>query len=391
MSEKPQEYTAQQVKTKSGQMQLEVTKGGPYRFIGKSVYFRAFGNKGAGEIAAAMWKSSDWVFQELDKLSDYASDEPHNAAFLSWNHYSDEPGYLFDITYQSTHLLGYTVGRFMKPNTPVPKGMDSMDIPEGHIAKGWIKGENADIEKDISKALKKEGIYEPTSWKFMTEVYPKKEENGDPLFGYYIACRPETHKKPPSKEQKEELKASKVKKEALYAKHKDTITPRGTPVNIDLKTMTLQSDLLHHYSGDLLVMENGGGDRSMVTKETFTGPIKINLRAKTNGSDIRIYYQKGSLMLNRHKNEVWIYDLVYNTDYKFTPKQKITAGEYADIEWTISADYMAVKVNGELWCIGEKFYYIQAQKDNPPEAAHVHIAPGPDSIMTVESMQVMEI
>jgi hypothetical protein len=168
---------------------------GPYRFIGKSVYVRSAAsenNRGSGEILGAAWKECGWVFDELDALKDYASDEPHNAALITWDRYTDGPEVIYEATVAETRLMGYCIGRFMKPGTPVPPGMDCIDIPARAAAKGWVKGKEFDdtlgmmVSDEIAKSVK----YDNASWRFEAEIYPKPDENGISNFGYYVSLHP---------------------------------------------------------------------------------------------------------------------------------------------------------------------------------------------------------
>ena len=102
---------------------IEFEKFGPYRFIGKSVYARAGANY-SGHIFGALWGNSEWIFKTLDSLKDYTTGEIHNVALLTGDKYDEQK-----------KLMGYTVGRFMKPDTPVPDGMDFFDIPAMFVLK----------------------------------------------------------------------------------------------------------------------------------------------------------------------------------------------------------------------------------------------------------------
>ena len=67
---------------------LEIVKCGSYRFVGESVYK---GNKRGGEgTFDFMWRHSDWVFEELDAMKEYASDIVHNAALITWDKYDNK-------------------------------------------------------------------------------------------------------------------------------------------------------------------------------------------------------------------------------------------------------------------------------------------------------------
>lgn len=161
---------------------FDIQQFGPYRFIGKSVYARAGLQCGNNNFAGFLWNNSDWIFEKLDELKDYATEETHNAALLTWQCYNNEGISHYDIFCGSNCLLGYTVGRFMKPDTPVPDGMDYFDIPATIIAKGWFDKEIGEAENLVKNAVEQQGDYIAASWKFMVEVEAKD------AFGYYIAC-----------------------------------------------------------------------------------------------------------------------------------------------------------------------------------------------------------
>lgn len=124
---------------------LEFERFGPYKFIGKSVYART-GSKNSGQIFGNLWSMKKWIFEKIDRLADFATSEVNNVALLTGDKYDEEK-----------RLLGYTVGRFMKPDTPVPDEMDFFDIPDMYVAKGWISGKFDDIISNADR-LTREAI-----------------------------------------------------------------------------------------------------------------------------------------------------------------------------------------------------------------------------------------
>lgn len=151
--------------------EFKIEQFGSYRFIGKSIYARAGMQCGKSNFAGFLWDNSEWIFEKLDDLKEYATNEIHNAAFLTWEKYDEK-----------TMLLGYTVGRFMKADTPVPDGMDYFDITDTFVAKGWFAKEDGDCERLVKNAIEQQEEYVVQSWRFMVEVEAKD------AFGYYIAC-----------------------------------------------------------------------------------------------------------------------------------------------------------------------------------------------------------
>ena len=179
---------------------FEIVKHPAYRFIGKSIYI---GNKGSfgcfdlpqSEYLASgcaetlhgralheyLWQRSEGIFQMLDELKEYATEEVHNTALFTWEKYDDKHA-----------LYGYTIGRFMKAGTPVIADMDYFDIPEGYFAKGFVKLENvekcqgtrlAKFEDMIEEAYQK---YDEYQWEIMmAEVFPAPDENGETYVALY--------------------------------------------------------------------------------------------------------------------------------------------------------------------------------------------------------------
>ena len=120
----------------------EFEKFGPCRFIGKSVYTRS-GPENSGYIFGGLWGNYRLIFEEIDKLDGYSTEETDSVALLTWDKYDEEK-----------QLLGYTIGKFMKADTPVPKGLDYFDIPEMVVAKSLVEEEFNDM---IANACKMKG------------------------------------------------------------------------------------------------------------------------------------------------------------------------------------------------------------------------------------------
>jgi len=190
---------------------FEITKHEAYRFVGKSIYIGNKGSFGCFDLLQSsylasgcaetlhgrtlheyLWSRSEGIFAMLDDLKGYATDEPHNTALYTWEKYDEK-----------NDLYGYHIGRFMKAGTPVTHDMDYIDIPAGHVAKGFVKLEN--VEKCQGKRLAKfEDMMDVELerqdefiWHYMmAEVYPAPDENGDAYVGLYVLLLP---KKPARK------------------------------------------------------------------------------------------------------------------------------------------------------------------------------------------------
>ena len=183
--------------TAFGYDNFEIKKCGPYRFIGKSVYTRAFDKKGSPAIHSSFRKQCDWVFETLDTMKEFASDEVHNAALQHWERFSQPhetmthwPG---QMLFWGNELLGYTIGRFMKADTPVPEDMDYIDISEMYVAKGWNKVEPCDDigmpdEGTMFEVIGQTDKFSSASWMFAADIFPFVDKNGNLIRGTFMAC-----------------------------------------------------------------------------------------------------------------------------------------------------------------------------------------------------------
>ena len=172
---------------------FEIVKFGPYRFIGKSVY--ASNARGTSEIFEFFREHSDWVFEELNALKEYASDDKNNIALSHFELYDPEEfmnSFWKDkVYYGKPDLFGYTIGRFMKADTPVPEGLNYIDIFELFVAKAWIKSNNkfGMVNQDlIFDEIRRTGIYDEASHIFKADVFPVSIENDISIHKVYMAC-----------------------------------------------------------------------------------------------------------------------------------------------------------------------------------------------------------
>jgi hypothetical protein len=171
---------------------IEFKKISETRFIGKSVYARS-GPQHSGYIFGGLWHNSGWIFEALDKLSEYATTEPDHIALMTWDKYD-----------KVKSLMGYTVGRFMKPGTPAPEGMDFYDYPDMTVAAVSVKGTFDDCISSVCRiadeAIKNSPEYirecelckndECDFCSFEAEVYYNMPDETDSyVMGYYIPVK----------------------------------------------------------------------------------------------------------------------------------------------------------------------------------------------------------
>jgi hypothetical protein len=132
---------------------IEVVKCGPYRFIGKVVYFRNdWGNEGSQTAAlqTSVWIAKKWIFETLDAMTEYiATDMPYGGGLYMWDRYDDR-----------SQLQGF-------------------------IAKGW----GGYCENELYAKLNESNEYIRSGF-WNSEVYPNFESlgKGDYAAGYFTCC-----------------------------------------------------------------------------------------------------------------------------------------------------------------------------------------------------------
>jgi len=131
------------------------------------------------------------------------------------------------------------------------------------------------------------------------------------------------------------------------------------------------------------------------TPQKFNAPLKINLRAMTDGNDIRIRYGSGRLILNLHNKPDDLQLICINNGKSSGIKAngQLPTNEFVDIEWFIGKKVMGVKVNGELRHISDNYAYIKEFSDTPnyQPCEQVLICSAYNSTVTVKSLQITEI
>ena len=98
----------------------------------------------------------------------------------------------------------------------------------------------------------------------------------------------------------EEKRQQQLRAMEEYEKRKPMLVEKmngssGKQVNIDLSTMVKNGEFESNYVNGLLTMNAKEAHKAnyFATPQKFNAPLKINVRAMTDGSDIRIRYGNG--------------------------------------------------------------------------------------------------
>lgn len=158
---------------------VEFIPFGPCRMIGKSVCAKP----ASGDIFGALWGDRS-ISEALDAIADQAYDE-NLAGYMTMAGTQDDP------------MLWYTVGRFMKPGTPVPDGFKHYDIPETIVCSTLVKGKFDDMIDMIDGMTmdaifgQKEYVAKYPDGYFFAEIYTPNtipDEHRVSELGYIVAC-----------------------------------------------------------------------------------------------------------------------------------------------------------------------------------------------------------
>jgi len=175
--------------------------------------------------------------------------------------------------------------------------------------------------------------------------------------------------------------------------------PHGEPVDIDLTSMVKSrgGDFDLKYTNGLMAVKSVKDLCTVESARQFSGPLKIELCAKTDKTNLQISYAKGLIGFNpmRDLNELRMNDIANGRDCGLKGRGNIPVDEFVDIEWIIGEKIMVVKDGNILRHIGDGYPYIsdaqysRAFREMAP--VPVRIAPANGSTVTVESLCVTEI
>ena len=166
-------------------------------------------------------------------------------------------------------------------------------------------------------------------------------------------------------------------------------------MEIDLSSLIKCGEVDVKYENGLMTMEAAGDKNYMSTEREFGLPLKINLRARNDNAvkpNVRIKYGKGVIAFN-DKNALRVFDFADGKLKIYDNIGKTPLGEFFDIECIITADFLAVKLNGEIKHMSDDYGYIKALKNDPGcmPPSPVAIAAAWTSVVTVEHLRVTEI
>jgi hypothetical protein len=126
-------------------------------------------------------------------------------------------------------------------------------------------------------------------------------------------------------------------------------------------------------------------------KTEYPLPLKIDMRARSDSTNIHLYYKQGNLLIEgwRHlPGELRIADIDTTLDLGYVGKYSLPENQWIDISWIIHSDFMAVIIDGAVYHYSTGWPYM-AIGDTLPGTIRFGAAKG--STVMVEALSVSEL
>lgn len=335
----------------------------------------------------ALWQATSQKM--LDKLKSLAKSGTQGLYGMFTRHYLGTNEYLIAV----------------ESDANLSEELAEMFVKHKVAASKWVVVENQADDSDLNERVYTELLpdsgYSRAQRSFPTmEFYGKSQPNGVEFDQLWVPVDSEAD----IKRKFEEAKAELAKVEAAK--------PRGNPVDVDLKSMipdenAVKEGLQVHYSdGKMVAYAPTSGNGLVGTPQSFAAPLKIEMRAKTDSTNLRIYYGRSQsnywgawVHFNGAGNNgefydgenLWLNDLAIENEHYHENATRVPIDEFVDLEWIFGKTVMALKVNGEIRVASCEYEYIEAFKHGFSVTSPVYPAPGRGSTITVEKLRVTEL
>ncbi len=150
-----------------------------------------------------------------------------------------------------------------------------------------------------------------------------------------------------------------------------------------LDSMIPVSGCLMTRNGDVLQLAAPTPDRSLVqTTATFRPPFVFRLRAKTDSTNLRLYYNAGMVIFNWEcrQDQLRVHDPLTNQTRAVPGKGLIAPGKWHDVIWEVYPDRMSITVDDE------NRYSTPGNYANIDAA--IGVGPAFGSVVSIESIEV---
>ncbi len=169
----------------------------------------------------------------------------------------------------------------------------------------------------------------------------------------------------------------KVKSTVYVNFNNDLVTPDNTDWQIENGIVIIKSPL--------------DRENNMIIKKDLALPFKIDIRVKTDSTNIHLHYHRGNVLFEgwRHiPGELRIADIATGLDLGYPGKSIIPVDKFMDISWIVHRNFMAVIVDGDVRHYSEHYPYMNLE--NIP-SGKIRFGAAKGSKITVEKLTVSEL
>lgn len=160
----------------------------------------------------------------------------------------------------------------------------------------------------------------------------------------------------------------------------------------DLETLVPAGNITLSRTDEGLAMSGPNDTGVAIYPTAISIPVRIDLTAKTDSTNIRLKYGTGQIILNWECNmdELRVHDPIIGSHYGIAGRGKISENEFIHISWIIDHRYMLLLVEGEVRLFSENEQYMELIKagitELPP--CFVGVSPAWGSVITIREMNI---
>ena len=164
---------------------------------------------------------------------------------------------------------------------------------------------------------------------------------------------------------------------------------------INLRILESSGEIDMRFMEDGLQIYQQGQNGYCRTGESFRLPLRIDLSAKTDSTNIRMSFGQAVVLFNWGvaPNSMIVADVLEGGHYLIHGTGCLPPHEYAEISWIIERDYMAALANGRVLFVQRDLPYIQRLAAEPSllveECVRLHTAFG--ATVTVRKLEIREL
>lgn len=166
-------------------------------------------------------------------------------------------------------------------------------------------------------------------------------------------------------------------------------------VNVNELQITAKKPYALSFENNQAVIQSQTDMFMLETPDKYTLPLQIDVKAKTDSTNLRLYFGNGEMILNWEykEDELRVTDLLNGQILAFPNRGKIPVDEFVDVTWIIEKSKMAIYVNKELRADIENMPYMKEYANNQEFdiTSSVGIGSAWGSRVTIADLNVREL